>query len=77
MCAPHAEMLLPVQCLTGEKGSDDAVSSLFVSSVSTGVRWMLSAGPLNEELNTFSHGAPAQLLCYVSVPGKGTGSIPD
>lgn len=38
---------------------------------------MLSAGPLNKELNTFSRGAPAQLVFYVSVPGKGTDSILD
>lgn len=42
---------------------------------------MLSASntpyPPGKELNTFSRGAPAQLLFYVSVPGKGTDSIQD
>lgn len=38
---------------------------------------MLSAGPLDKELNTFSGGAPAQLVFYVSVPGKSSDSIQD
>lgn len=74
---PSRRTALSVQWISGEKGSQDLTSSLFVSSVTTGVHWMLSAGPLDKELSTFSCGAPARLGFYVSVPGKSTDSIQD